>query len=338
MFRLEWVIRFALFLAAGVWGDNTLAEIITINLNAPQGFAKLQELIDDLGERRRRGQVGQSQVPLKPPRVNYGFTGEELDDFLYHSLISGCTQEMVDTQLCYCKGKFEEATIFDDSEIEARTAVAVDLTHKLIVVSYRLTVGLKNWETNADRELVSYPFPGGEEKVHRGHLKWYLALKKPTERKVIELFNTSRYQNFTLHVTGYSLGGSVTAISMPAWLSLLEAQGLKNKARFFDYSGPRPGNVAFAKYLETLDAPLVRYAKKGDVVPHLPDQYMGYSQVGQEYYDSELTPFVRSQLKQCSPNFVQDSNCGMKDTEFAIANHFFPFNRPMPTPPFCYHS
>ncbi|KAJ9069339.1 hypothetical protein DSO57_1031070 [Entomophthora muscae] len=317
-------------------GDGTIAELAKILADTPDGLMRLQEYIGIIGGRNQVGIVGRDQEILYPPRHDYGITKEDVEQYLDHSLLAQCTQRMITSGLCFCKGKFYEANAYGDSDMESRSVVAVDLRNKLIVVSYRLSVTDKNWNTNDEIQLVNYPTKNGEEKVHLGHYKYFQSVKNDTEAQALVLLKNHLYKNFTLHVTGYSLGGSVTGISMPSWLSFLKKHGLKNKARFFGYAGPRPGNLAYARYLETLGSPIIRYAKKGDIVPHLPDMYMGdFSQVGLEFYDPGTMPFGPNRLKKCSRSIVQDVSCGLGDSDFAVFHHLTPFNRPLPIPPFC---
>ncbi|KAJ9072642.1 hypothetical protein DSO57_1025275 [Entomophthora muscae] len=320
--------------ASGLTGTD-YADLGDVFVAIPRAFDKLSHYIDLVQHDRLYGYNMRNAVPLEPPRVNYGIKESEIIYYLQHALIAFCSQNFVDEKFCYCQGKFQDTKIYNNKTMESRAAVAVDPLNNHVVVSYRLSVASLNWETNEENDLVNYPTPDGQEMVHRGHLKYFRSIQQATEDRVLELFNDPRFKDFNLHVTGYSLGGSVTAISMPAWLDFLKRNKLSNKPQFFAYSSPRPGNLAFAQYIESLNVPLVRYAKKGDIVPSLPDQSMGYSQAGQEFYDPGIIPNVPTHLKKCSPHFIQDKNCSLSDTIFFAPEHLLPFNKPFPTPPFC---
>ncbi|KAJ9077703.1 hypothetical protein DSO57_1014165 [Entomophthora muscae] len=310
-------------------------QLIEVIYSISKSFMKLGEYISKASERDTKGLVKRDQIPLDPPRPSYDINQSDITNFLHHSLLSICSQSFVEQGNCFCKDRFHDATIFENKTLDSQAAVVVDRENKLVVVSYRMSTTDKNWDTNEDSGLVSYPFTNGQEMVHKGHLKHYRSIQQPTEKRALELLKDPRHKDYTLHITGYSLGGSVTAISMPVWLNLLEKNGLKNKARFFAYSNPRPGNLAFAQYIETLGAPIVRYAKKGDIVPQIPEQAVGYSQIGQEFYDPDDMLFATTHLKRCSPNVIQDGSCSLNNNNFFPPHHLLPFNKPIPFPPFC---
>ncbi|KAJ9071590.1 hypothetical protein DSO57_1035496 [Entomophthora muscae] len=154
------------------------------------------------------------------------------------------------------------------------------------------------------------------------------------EPTVLSLLTDTKYHNFALHITGYGSGGSIASISLPYWYNSLKEKKLRNKMQVFMYSSPRPGSLEYSKYLETLKVPLVRYAKKGDIVPHVPDQSMGYSHAGLEFYDVSL-PFIRKNLVRCSATRVEDNKCSLRDQIFIPTNHITPFQKPIPLPPYC---
>lgn len=301
----------------------------------PQALSKLQSYIYQEAEERKRGRDSRTSVALAQPRSSYDISENALSYYLPHSLIGFCSQNLVDEQICYCEGKFHDTRIITNKETESRVAVAVDTLNRLIVVTYRLSVAPTNWALNEDYGLVSYPVPDGDAKVHRGHLKFFQSLQQETEARILELARDPRYADYTLHVSGYSLGGTVAIIAMPAFVDMFKRNGLANRYRVFAYASSRPGNLAFARYLEALDFPIVRFTIKGDITPLLPLQSMGYSQVGMEFYDPSSFLNPSPHLRACSRFYMEDRNCSLGDTEFFPALHLFPFNKPLPFPPLC---
>ncbi|KAJ9079351.1 hypothetical protein DSO57_1036229 [Entomophthora muscae] len=278
------------------------------------------------------GQNSRNSYPLSSPRPSYGVTAKDVQNYLQHSLISVCKADKLDK--CFCEGKFADLKIFINETFDAQAAVATDSRNKLIIISYRGSVSKKNWDTNFRSQLINYPKLNSKIKIHQGFYEHFRSLQSQMEPEVLKLLNNPKYKNFKLHVTGYSLGASLAAVALPAWTSLLSTRRMEKKAQLFIYSGPRPGNVEFSRYLETLGIPLIRYAKNGDVVPHVPDQSVGYSHVGQEFYDGSL--FLRKkEVIRCANNVIEDGNCLLQDTQFHFINHFLPFQKVIPLPPFC---
>ncbi|KAJ9077711.1 hypothetical protein DSO57_1014174 [Entomophthora muscae] len=252
-----------------------------------------------------------------------------------HSLLGFCSQSLVNDHICYCNDKFHNVTVFENLEVDSRAVVGVDQLNSLIVVAYRQSISPANWKLADDTELVSYPTPRSKEKVHKGILKYFQSVQQATEDRVLELFDIPQYEDYTLHITGYGMGGTAAIISMSSWIRLLQKNRINNRSQFYAYSSFRPGNLAFAQYIESLKMPLVRYTRKGDIVPHLPNQNMTYTHAGQEFYDSEDAPFSSPHLIKCSSKALEDLHCSLNNTEFSATSHLFPFNKPIPGFPIC---
>ncbi|KAJ9071587.1 hypothetical protein DSO57_1035493 [Entomophthora muscae] len=301
---------------------------------AVNGLHHLRQLISQVDEANAQGKVGRTQYQLPLPRPQYNLGPGELEYFLQHSLIAGCDSQTIEANRCFCQDKFVMASVFLNTTMDAQAVVAVDPRNKLVVVSYRATVSQINWDTNEDYQLVSYPNIGGNTMVHQGHLRHLLSIHYQMEPHVLQYLSDPRFSGYTLHLTGYSLGASVAAISLPIWQNALASHGFNNRIQMFTYSGSRPGNLEFALHLESMHIPIIRYAKKGDVVPHVPDQNMGYSQVGQEYYDDGSLGMRHDPVK-CSPILMEDINCSLGDTRFRPLNHVTPFQNQRMNPPYC---
>ncbi|KAJ9077708.1 hypothetical protein DSO57_1014170 [Entomophthora muscae] len=124
----------------------------------PTALTKLQGFIVLANDNRQHGYIREA-VPLTPPRPDYNMHDTEVSYYWPHSMLSFCSQRMVDSKLCYCEGKFKDTKVIENQEYESRVTVAADTHNKLIVVSYRLSVTPKNWALNEDLLLVSYPLP-----------------------------------------------------------------------------------------------------------------------------------------------------------------------------------
>ncbi|KAJ9063330.1 hypothetical protein DSO57_1001235 [Entomophthora muscae] len=299
-----------------------------------EGINKLLKLVVAEEMHNNNGLVGRESFSLAAPRRDYGITSNDVRYYLKHSLLSMCTPKDLESDRCFCKGKFEDAVIFKNRTLDSQAIVAADPANRLLVISYRMSVSEKNWDSNYKVDLARHPDLKGQEKVHRGHLEFFTSLYPQMKLAVLAMLKEPKYKDYKLHVTGYSLGASSAIISLPSWTRLLKENKLRNKIQLYSYSGPRPGNLEFAIYLENLGIPIVRYTKRGDVVPHVADQSAGYSQVGQEFYDTSLPLYPRELIK-CSPNVMEDSRCSLKDYNFMATNHLTPFQKPLPLPPYC---
>ncbi|KAJ9064426.1 hypothetical protein DSO57_1030762 [Entomophthora muscae] len=334
MFNLSKLFICTILLFGHCSCEGYMAAGLTMIYNRVGGFGRLLKLITTCKELKIKGEIIHESHSLPSPRPDFGITAEDMYYFLPHSLLSLCTPSQVASDDCFCEGTFENAKHFRNESLDAQAVIASDPKRKVLVVSIRMTVSDKNWDTNYRSDLVPHPLLKGSQKVHQGHLEHYLTLRRQLVPAIVTMLRSPKYKSYTLHISGYSLGASVSAISLPYWIKDLKSNKINNKIQLFTYSGPRPGNVEFARYLESLGLPLFRYFKKGDVVPHVPDQFVQYSQVGQGFYD--FSGPIRSKLPvKCANNLLEDPNCGSSDETFMATHHLTPFHRPLPTPPFC---
>lgn len=296
--------------------------------NSEQGIAVLNSYIAILGNLQARG-IPTPPVRLEKPHRDIHVPDRRLKALLPHALLSVCTQGLVRAGACVCKN-FNRLQLITNPRMDAQAAIAIDTVNRLVVVSYRPTVSQQNWRTGTDMKLVRYPTLGRDIRVHKGYLRHLIATHAATEAAVLRLLTEPKYKKHTLHITGFNIGGSLAAIATPMWHALLRTHRLKNRIKVFVYSNPRPGNVAFANHLNSLNITVIRYSKGGDVVPHLPPQEAGYAQVGKEFFQDASLP-----ITSCSSAFAQDPHCGLKHDKFNARSHFLPFSADMPTPPFC---
>ncbi|KAJ9063351.1 hypothetical protein DSO57_1001256 [Entomophthora muscae] len=311
-----------------------MAAGLTMVYNRVGGFGRLLKLIITCEELRIKGEIVHENHILSSPRPDFGITAKDMHYFLPHSVLSLCTANQVASKSCFCEGAFENAMHFRNESLDAQAVIAADPNRKVLVVSLRMSVSDINWDSNYRSDLVPHPLLESHQKVHQGHLEYFLTLRRQLVPAIVKMLRSPEYKDYSLHITGFSLGASVSAVSLPYWIKDLKSNKINNKIQLFTYSGPRPGNLEFARHLESLGLPLFRYVKKGDVVPHVPDQFVQYSQVGQEFYDDGGPMSSKLPIK-CANNLVEDPECALKDLTFFATHHLTPFHRILPIPPFC---
>ncbi|KAJ9076527.1 hypothetical protein DSO57_1025328 [Entomophthora muscae] len=294
---------------------------------------RLQAYADRLNQAYKNGKAEQGSFPLNTPRKSYPVLDSELREYIVHATLAYCTPIKVRSKKCFCPGQFEAASLITNETMDTQALIAADPKNKLVVVSYRGTATRKNKEINMIDDQVCYSGITGA-KVYHGHLLYLKSLQASSEAAALRLLKNSKYQGYQLHITGFSVGGSVSAISTPMWISFLKRNSLKNKMRLFLYSSPRPGNPAFARYLEATSIPIIRYTRKGDVVPRMPGQAKGYAQVGAEFFLTN--PCNDTQIiKQCANNVLEDPKCSLGDTNLNAKDHLYPFDKYVFAPPTC---
>jgi predicted lipase len=134
------------------------------------------------------------------------------------------------------------------------TVPTVELT-LLVVVSYRGTVptSLKNWIEDLNfAETTPYP-KAPNALVHSGFYNAYLTVQNQTLQSVSELrrfkylnlYSTisSQHPDFTIMVTGHSLGAAIAEIA-----ALDIKLELGEDVAVYNYGDPRVGNEGFATF------------------------------------------------------------------------------------------
>jgi predicted lipase len=93
----------------------------------------------------------------------------------------------------------------------------------------------------------------------------------------------SAHSDYSLIVTGHSLGGGITAIATAA------LTGLGHEVTTYTFGEPKNGDQEFADYLESLvlDENYYRITHANDGVPQIPPALLDYVHHGDEYWQKE---------------------------------------------------
>ena len=93
----------------------------------------------------------------------------------------------------------------------------------------------------------------------------------------------SAHSDYSLIVTGHSLGGGIAAIATAA------LTGLGHEVTTYTFGEPKNGDQEFADYLESLvsDENYYRITHANDGVPQIPPALLHYVHHGDEYWQKE---------------------------------------------------
>ncbi|KAJ9071589.1 hypothetical protein DSO57_1035495 [Entomophthora muscae] len=124
-----------------------------------EGFNRLLKLMVAQDELIKNGHAERESFLLRLPRPDYGISSDTMYFYLQHSLLSMCKPAELQSNTCFCEGKVVDAKLFGNETLDSQAIVAVDVRNKLILVSYRMSVSEKNWDTNYKHTLVKHPPP-----------------------------------------------------------------------------------------------------------------------------------------------------------------------------------
>ncbi|KAJ9073664.1 hypothetical protein DSO57_1013694 [Entomophthora muscae] len=265
---------------------------------------------------------------LDEPFHQSNITQGAVREHITASYLSYCTTKIIQSGKC-SQGQFQQIKSVTNQTTHAYAVVALDSKNKLVVVSYRPSLHPINWITNFNYRFTHLPGYSKVIKVHRGFLEHLTSIHSLITPIVKDHLN--QHPKYTLHITGYSLGGAITTLSIPAWMSFLEENQLSTKIQFFSYATPRVGNHAYAAPINSYQVPVIRLSLQNDIVHHLPPYSKGYVHVGQEFHE----PIYPRVMVQCSNLYDEDPECGYStNKEVSAIAHLKPHHRFISLPPY----
>ncbi|KAI6371238.1 hypothetical protein MCOR25_004010 [Pyricularia grisea] len=173
--------------------------------------------------------------------------------------------------------------------------LALDSKRKNIVLALRGSTSVRNWITNLTFIWSSCSFVT-DCKLHTGFAKAWSQI----QTDVLATIASAKAQNpdYTVVVTGHSLGGAVATI---AGVYLRQAG---YPVEVYTYGSPRVGNQEFVQWEATQTGNVeYRVTHIDDPVPRLPPIFLGYRHVTPEYWlnggSSSTINYTVADIKVC---------------------------------------
>jgi hypothetical protein len=177
----------------------------------------------------------------------------------------------------------------------------------------------RNWITDLNAQRMPYPGLRGAT-VHKGFYNAYLSVARQVNLAAKSLL--ANCQGCHIYVTGHSLGGAVATLAAADLFSLTPDLTL------YTFGSPRVGDLAFATYFDKIVPDTYRIVNNKDLVPHIPQRFLGFRHVSREvWYYGETA----GQFKQC--NGGEDDSCSnsvnLHVDEHSIKDHAVYLDQPM---------
>ncbi|KAJ9060547.1 hypothetical protein DSO57_1029605 [Entomophthora muscae] len=268
---------------------------------------------------------------LPSPRRTFNVSIESLREHIPLAFVPICGQERIDNGDCVCEKRFGWLKVVQSPDLNARAVVFNDIIKKEIIVAFRPSNTLRNWV--ADTGALLIPFPGANDgaMVHEGFLDHFTKIKEPVLKELEWRLQLRAFENYTVHILGYSLGGALAILSIPAFHDLMTKY--HHKISYTAYTAPRVGNQAFASLIDSLSVDLVRYTIRNDIVSLLPPRRFGFVHPGLEFH--AIVVGSSTAILPCDPQYDEDPNCSLAADNFLKFTHYYPDNHPVPDPLFC---
>ncbi|KAI8140910.1 catalysis At the Interface: the anatomy of A conformational change in A triglyceride lipase [Fennellomyces sp. T-0311] len=240
--------------------------------------------------------------PLAIPGIDYRFAtaAEETLQRYYMTLAGNAYCPTVipggvwNCPNCHRTDHIEIIQTFTTPEHDTNAMVVRDDDLKRIVAVFRGSASSENWAANLDAVLTNYPH-ALTARVHRGFYNSYQEVAGSIIPVITQ--QVSQYPDYTLAVTGHSLGGATSL------LCALDLHQRGFRPSLFTQGAPRVGNLGFARYIVNTNIPYTRLTNKRDLIVDVPSRLSGFWHAGEEFW-------IRSDNRiQVCPNGLETSDC-----------------------------
>lgn len=208
----------------------------------------------------------------------------------YHYALSGvayCTKNasQEDFSCVPCRrsnATVKELTVLTNASTDLRAILGVfraqGSAEDRIVLSVRGTESLENWIENLKVLKTDLAMSCEGCRVHSGFYDMWASLAPGLLPRLAALRNA--YPNAPLTLTGHSLGAAIAILGS----YILETDLQIPVQAVYSFGAPRVGNAAFAKAHPLGDDRQWRLTHHRDIVPHLPEQLLGFHHTPTEVF------------------------------------------------------
>ena len=182
-----------------------------------------------------------------------------------------------------------------------RVLIGYNNRYDSFFVSFRGSSNIKNWINNL-HFLKIYPYPNlpnvGVDKGFYEQIMYNYKLILNCLNELKKIYNTNK-----LILSGHS-SGAATATLLAFNLELDSYHTFKIYS-LITFGSPRIGNLNFVKKFKKYNLNSYRVTHYYDIVPHLPQESLGYNHIPQEVWYDEDNIFY----KLCNDEYNEDNKC-----------------------------
>lgn len=168
-----------------------------------------------------------------------------------------------------------------------------------IFTSFRGSSNIQNWISNIQISKVN-PYNDTAIAVSKGFYKDYNYIKSDLMDNLSML--KREYNTNNVLLTGHSLGAALATLMAFDILNEFQNYNLKYLTT---YGSPRVGNKEFSSIMNGYDYTSYRVTHYYDIVPHVPEEFMGYSHISNEIWYNE----ENSEYTICNDKMDEDDKC-----------------------------
>lgn len=197
-----------------------------------------------------------------------------------------------------CDSSIKLDYVVEDNGV--RALQGYDSNTETLFVAFRGSVNIQNWIDNIQVSKIT-PYNNMSISVEKGFYKAYASVKADLFDKLSLL--AKKYEITRLLITGHSFGAAMATLLTYDIITLFPTYTVTH---FITFGSPRVGNSDFVQsFNEHYSNVYYRITHYYDMVPHVPEEFMGYLHVSNEiWYDENNTIFTI-----CDDYNTEDNKC-----------------------------
>lgn len=275
--------------------------------------SEVRDIEEFLGEYKYDVQPSDAS-PRIQKAVSKPGTAAEAKYYTHYAGLAYCEKEAIEQWDCKHCASLGPKHVYSNMRAHARdtkSLLAVDHDKAAIVLAFRGTSSLRNWFENSKLTMARYIHGS----VHTGFLNCADEQLSRYQLKLNKLL--AEYPDYTLVVTGHSLGGAIATISAVMIQKSLDVDF--RRMHLITYGQPRVGDLEFAAWMNNQPWKVTRVVNANDVVPHVPPAMLGFVHHQTEMY------LHHGKVQICASDNAEDENCSNANRVFSPFPHLEAF-------------
>lgn len=173
-----------------------------------------------------------------------------------------------------------------------------DTVTNTIFTAFRGSSNVHNWIENIRIRKIA-PYNSSSIKIEKGFYNAYNFVKPQIIENLGVLKN--KYKTKDLLITGHSSGAAMATLMSYDIMTAIQEYNIKY---FINFGSPRVGNKEFVESFNSYNITSYRVTHYYDMVPHLPEEFLGYLHVANEIWYNEQN----NEYKICDDNDNKEDN------------------------------
>lgn len=239
-----------------------------------------------------------------------------------------CVSSINEWNCITCESSIKPEYVIENNG--ARAIQGLDTQTNTLFVAFRGSSNIQNWIDNIQISRIS-PYNDSSIEVEKGFYKAYNYLKPELIDNLAIL--SKKYNINSLSITGHSLGAAESTLFA---YDILNDFTNYNILYFYNFGSPRVGNPEFVKSFSSFSLPSFRVTHYYDIVPHVPEEFLGYLHISNEiWYNEDNSIFqICNDTNNSEDDFCSNSCSPTHCTSFD--DHVYYLNVSMGNDPSCF--